>query len=216
VEHYELLLRLQESPSKILSPRSFIPAAEHYGMMKEVDRWVIQHALSIYAEKFAGSSEVAFSINLSGNSLNDDSLLPWIHQQLKHYGVSPERICFEVTETAAIRNLNQAKQLIKELKSRGCRFALDDFGSGLSSFAYIKYLPVDYLKIDGSFVADLEQDPTANAMISAINEMGHVLGIKTVAEHVETAATLEIMREIGVDFVQGYALGRPKPLTGPG
>ena len=215
IEHYELLLRLQETPGKILSPRSFIPAAERYGMMKEVDRWVIQHALSVYAERFGASSEIAFSINLSGNSLNDDSLLPWIHQQLKHYQVSPDRICFEVTETAAIRNLNQAKQLIEELKARGCRFALDDFGSGLSSFAYIKYLPVDYLKIDGSFVADLEQDPTANAMISAINEMGHVLGIKTVAEHVENAETLAIMRQIGVDYVQGYALGKPTPLIDP-
>jgi EAL domain-containing protein (putative c-di-GMP-specific phosphodiesterase class I) len=140
--------------------------------------------------------------------------LPWINQQLKHYQVPPSRICFEVTETAAIRNLNQAKQLIEELKTRGCRFALDDFGSGLSSFAYIKYLPVDYLKIDGSFVADLEHDPTANAMVSAINEMGHVLGMKTVAEHVENDTTLELIRQIGVDYVQGYALGKPTPLLG--
>jgi diguanylate cyclase (GGDEF)-like protein/PAS domain S-box-containing protein len=212
IEHYELLVRLQEVPDKILLPRSFIPAAERYGMMKEIDRWVIQHALSVYAERYGESSDIAFSINLSGNSLNDDSLLPWIHAQLRHYQVPPARICFEVTETAAIRNLNQAKQLIEELKASGCRFALDDFGSGLSSFAYIKYLPVDYLKIDGSFVADLEQDPTANAMISAINEMGHVLGMKTVAEHVENADTLEKMREIGVDYVQGYALGEPTPL----
>jgi diguanylate cyclase (GGDEF)-like protein len=212
IEHYELLVRLQEVPDKILLPRSFIPAAERYGMMKEIDRWVIQHALSVYAERYGESSDIAFSINLSGNSLNDDSLLPWIHAQLRHYQVPPARICFEVTETAAIRNLNQAKQLIEELKASGCRFALDDFGSGLSSFAYIKYLPVDYLKIDGSFVADLEQDPTANAMISAINEMGHVLGMKTVAEHVENADTLEKMREIGVDYVQGYELGEPVPL----
>jgi diguanylate cyclase (GGDEF)-like protein/PAS domain S-box-containing protein len=215
VEHYELLLRLhEETPDKILSPRSFIPAAERYGMMKEVDRWVIQHALSVYAQRFGESSDIAFSINLSGNSLNDESLLPWINQQLKHYQVPPSRICFEVTETAAIRNLNQAKQLIEELKTRGCRFALDDFGSGLSSFAYIKYLPVDYLKIDGSFVADLEHDPTANAMVSAINEMGHVLGMKTVAEHVENDTTLELIRQIGVDYVQGYALGKPTPLLG--
>jgi diguanylate cyclase (GGDEF)-like protein/PAS domain S-box-containing protein len=212
VEYYELLLRLQEMPDTLLLPRSFIPAAERYGMMKEVDRWVIQHALSVYAERFGESSDVAFSINLSGNSLNDESLLPWIHEQLRDYKVPPAKICFEVTETAAIRNLNQARQLIEELKASGCRFALDDFGSGLSSFAYIKYLPVDYLKIDGSFVADLEQDPTANAMISAINEMGHVLGMKTVAEHVENADTLEIMREIGVDYVQGYELGEPVPL----
>jgi diguanylate cyclase (GGDEF)-like protein/PAS domain S-box-containing protein len=212
VEHYELLLRLQEPTGKILSPRSFIPAAERYGMMKEIDRWVIKHALSAYAQKYGKSSDVAFSINLSGNSLNDDYLLPWIQKQLKQSGVAPDRICFEVTETAAIRNLNQAKQLILELQAEGCRFALDDFGSGLSSFAYIKYLPVDYLKIDGSFIADMEQDHTASTMVAAINEMGHVLGIKTVAEHVENANILAIMREIGVDYVQGYALGEPVPL----
>jgi diguanylate cyclase (GGDEF)-like protein/PAS domain S-box-containing protein len=212
VEHYELLLRLKESPGKILSPRSFIPAAERYGMMKEVDRWVIQHVLSFYAQRIDKTADLAFSINLSGNSLNDESLLPWIHQQLERYQVPPDRICFEVTETAAIRNLDQAKQLIEELKTKGCRFALDDFGSGLSSFAYIKYLPVDYLKIDGSFSADLKQDPTANAIISAINEMGHVLGMMTVAEHVEDNDTLELMRQIGVDYVQGYALAKPTPL----
>jgi diguanylate cyclase (GGDEF)-like protein/PAS domain S-box-containing protein len=215
VEHYELLLRLQEAGKKIISPRSFIPAAERYGMMKEIDRWVIENALSAYAREYGDSSKVCYSINLSGNSLNDEGLLEWIFKQLRQFKVAPERICFEITETAAIRNLNQAKQLIDALRMEGCRFALDDFGSGLSSFSYIKYLPVDYLKIDGSFVAELEQDATASAMVSAINEMGHVLGIQTVAEHVENATVLGIMRDIGVDYVQGFALGEPAPLTSP-
>ena len=216
VEHYELLLRLKESREKILSPRSFIPAAERYGMMKEIDRWVIEHALSAYAREYGSSSNVSFSINLSGNSLNDEGLLAWVVKKFRQFKVAPDRICFEITETAAIRNLNQAKQLINSLRTEGCRFALDDFGSGLSSFTYIKYLPVDYLKIDGSFVADMEQDATASAVVAAINEMGHVLGIQTVAEHVENTTTLEVMRDIGVDYVQGFALGGPTALSSPG
>lgn len=212
IEHYEILLRLEESTGKMLSPRNFIPAAERYGLMKEIDRWVIEHTLSAYAHQYGNSSTARFSINLSGNSLNDESLLPWIMNLFKRLKVPPERICFEITETAAIRNLNQAKQLINALRAEGCRFALDDFGSGLSSFAYIKYLPVDYLKIDGSFVADMGQDATASAMVAAINEMGHVLGMQTVAEHVENTSTLEAMRDIGVDHVQGFALGEPTPL----
>ena len=215
IEHYELLLRLKESTDKILSPRNFIPAAERYGMMKEIDRWVIEHALSAYARQHGNASNACFSINLSGNSLNDEGLLHWVVKQFKKFKVAPDRICFEITETAAIRNLNQAKQLINALRAEGCRFALDDFGSGLSSFAYIKYLPVDYLKIDGSFVADMEQDSTASAVVAAINEMGHVLGIQTVAEHVENTTTLETMRAIGVDYVQGFALGEPLPLPSP-
>lgn len=212
IEHFELLLRLEESPGKLLLPRSFIPAAERYGIMQEIDRWVISHAISAYARKYGDSSDVSFSVNLSGNSLNDEDFMQWIIRQFSQSKVLPERICFEITETAAIRNLNQAKQLIMQLKARGCRFALDDFGSGLSSFAYLKYLPVDYLKIDGSFVIDTGQDATASAMVAAINEMGHALGMKTVAEHVENQEILEIMRGIGVDYVQGNVLGEPKPL----
>jgi EAL domain-containing protein (putative c-di-GMP-specific phosphodiesterase class I) len=215
VVHYELLLRLLEPTGKILSPRSFIPAAERYGMMKEIDRWVIVNALSAYTQEYGNSSDIVFSINLSGNSLNDDDLLAWILTQLRESKVAPERICFEITETAAIRNLSQAKQIINSLKVEGCQFALDDFGSGLSSFAYVKHLPVDFLKIDGSFVSDTEQDTTASAMVAAINEMGHVLGIRTIAEHVENTATLEIMRNIGVDYVQGHAVGEPTVLLTP-
>lgn len=212
VEYYELLLRLMEPTGKVISPGSFIPAAERYGMMKEIDRWVISNALSTYTREYGNESDIVFSINLSGNSLNDEDLLTWILIQLRESNVAPECICFEVAETAAIRNLSQAKKMINSLKSEGCKFALDDFGSGLSSFAYIKHLPVDFLKIDGSFVSDMEQDTTASAMVAAINEMGHVLGIKTIAEHVENATTLEIMRTIGVDYVQGHAVGEPTAL----
>ncbi len=212
IEFYELLLRLEEAPGKLLSPRSFIPAAERYGVMHEIDRWVIKSAISTYALKYGHSSGVSYSVNLSGNSLNDASILDWIILQFSQADISPECICFEITETAAIRNLTQAKELIKKLKAKGCRFALDDFGSGLSSFAYIKYLPVDYLKIDGGFVRDMAEDATARAMVSAINEMGHALGIKTIAEHVENQASLRALQKIGVDYVQGNTLGIPAPL----
>ncbi len=212
IEQYELLLRLEETPGKLLSPRSFIPAAERYGIMHEIDRWVIANAFSAYALKYGSSGGVTYSVNLSGNSLNDASILDWITLQFRKADVAPENICFEITETAAIRNLTQAKELIKELKAEGCRFALDDFGSGLSSFAYIKYLPVDYLKIDGGFVSNMANDTTASAMVSAINEMGHALGIKTIAEHVESKETLQALRKIGVDYAQGNALSEPVPL----
>ncbi|MEN8177548.1 MAG: EAL domain-containing protein [Pseudomonadota bacterium] len=209
IEHYELLLRLEESPGRLLSTRHFISAAERYGIMNEIDRWVIKNTISAYSQQYGDSGSVSYSVNLSGNSLNDKSILDWIFKQFKQANVSPKCFCFEITETAAIRNLNQASEMIKELKARGCRFALDDFGSGLSSFAYIKHLPVDYLKIDGGFVRDMAKDTTASAMVSAINEMGHALGIKTVAEHVETEEALQILRGIGVDYVQGNALAEP-------
>ena len=209
IEQYELLLRLEEAPGKLLCPRSFIPAAERYGIMHEIDRWVIANAISAYALKYGNSTSVSYSLNLSGNSLNDPSIFDWITMQFRQTDLAPECICFEITETAAIRNLTQAKELIKKLQAEGCRFALDDFGSGLSSFAYIKYLPVDYLKIDGGFVSDMANDTTASAMVSAINEMGHALGIKTIAEHVEDKETLRALQKIGVDYAQGMALSEP-------
>ncbi|MDJ0805944.1 MAG: EAL domain-containing protein [Gammaproteobacteria bacterium] len=209
ISHYEVLLRLEYSPSNLLLPRTFIPAAERYGIMQEIDRWVIARAIADYADRYGNSSAVSYSINLSGNSLNDPSLFDWIDKHLNQWRVLPKSICFEITETAAIRNLNQAKDLIQALKAKGCHFALDDFGSGLSSFAYVKYLPVDYLKIDGGFVRDMENDSTASAMVTAINEMGHALGIRTVAEHVESDSALLALREIEVDYVQGNTLGEP-------
>lgn len=212
-ENFELLLRLEESPGKLIMPSDFIPVAERYGMMQEVDRWVIHNALSNYANNYGYSSGVTYSVNLSGNSLNDETLLEWILGEFNQSKVAPESLCFEITETAAISNLNRASELIRELKQRGCRFALDDFGSGHSSFAYIKYLPVDYLKIDGGFVREMGQDETAGAMVAAINEMGHVLGIKTVAEHVESNETLKVLRGIAVDYVQGFVLSEPLPIN---
>ena len=214
IQHYELLLRLSDANGNIILPGSFIPAAERYGLMPNVDRWVIHTALHSYHDTFGEKSGVHIAINLSGNSLNDDKLLDFIKAELENSGVDPQQVCFEITETAAINNLTQASHLIKELKKVGCCFALDDFGSGLSSFTYLKNLPVDYLKIDGSFVTDMSKDTIDYAMVEAINQLGHVMGIGTIAECAESEEVVDQLRKRGVDFAQGYAMGSPMPMDG--
>jgi EAL domain-containing protein (putative c-di-GMP-specific phosphodiesterase class I) len=152
------------------------------------------------------------AINLSGQSLGDRQFLEFVEQQIENWAVPLDRICFEITETAAISNLSHAKRFFSALKPRGCRFALDDFGSGLSSFAYLKTLPVDFLKIDGSFVKDMVRDPIDHATVEAIHRIGHVMGIETIAESVENGRILAQLKAIGVNYAQGYALGKPRPL----
>ena len=210
--HYELLLRSVNTDGKIELPTNFIPAAERYGMMAAVDRWVIRAAFVRYMELFDESENIQISLNLSGNSLMDPGLLNYVHMMIHESGMPPHLVCFEITETAAVSNLDQARKFILDLKQIGCRFALDDFGSGLSSFTYLKNLPVDYLKIDGSFVHDMANDPINVAMVAAINEVGHIMGIKTIAECAETDAVIEQLRKLGVDYAQGYATSRPMPL----
>lgn len=212
--HVELLLRLRDEDGQLVPPGSFIPAAEHYGMMPAIDRWVVQHALALLArqQRGAGGRRITTcAINLSGTSLGDDSLLDFVRAQLAHQRVDPQRLCFEITETSAIAHLPNAVRMIKELRLLGCRFSLDDFGAGMSSFSYLKHLPVDYLKIDGSFVKDLPGDPTNRAMVEVINHIGHVMGKHTIAEFAESPATVDALRAIGVDYAQGYAIARPVP-----
>jgi EAL domain-containing protein (putative c-di-GMP-specific phosphodiesterase class I) len=152
------------------------------------------------------------AINLSGHSFSDPQLQTFIVEQLEQFAIPPAKLCFEITETAAIANLTYATRFITLLKTRGCRFALDDFGSGLSSFAYLKNLPVDFLKIDGAFVKDIATDPIDLAMVRSINEIGQLLGKQTIAEYVEDEAILQRLQELGVDYAQGYYIGRPQPL----
>jgi EAL domain-containing protein (putative c-di-GMP-specific phosphodiesterase class I) len=209
---YEILLRLYDKNGGLLTPGAFIPAAERYGLMGCLDRWVIQTTLENFSLLFEQSEQVVVAINLSGNSLNDEGLLPFVRQQVKRSRLGPGQLCFEITETAFISNLTQASQFVSEMKKLGCRFALDDFGSGLSSFAYLKNFPVDYLKIDGSFIRDIASDPADHAMVAAINQVGHALGIETIAEFVENDTIIEILSELKVDYIQGYAVGRPYPL----
>ena len=215
--HLETLLRMVDDDGNVIPPGAFMPAAERYGLMPEIDRWVIREVFKHMGEKDLSVpvkyTEHVFAINLSGDSINDDGLLKFILEQQEEYDISLTNICFEITETVAISNLNKATIFINELKNYGCKFALDDFGSGLSSFAYLKSLPVDYLKIDGGFVKDISDDRIDRAMVESIHQVGKVMKLETVAEHVEDEATLMILKEIGVDFVQGYYLGGPEAIA---
>jgi len=212
--HLELLLRLRDEDNVLVPPARFIPAAERYGLMPLIDRWVVSHALSILAQRqvTADSDPIATcAINLSGPTFGDQAFLGFLREQLATHRVEPQQLCFEITETSAIANLGSAMHFIRELKALGCRFSLDDFGAGMSSFAYLKHLPVDYLKIDGGFVKDMLDDPIDRAMVESINQIGHVMGKLTIAEFVESPEILQALTEIGVDFAQGYAIAHPMP-----
>ena len=212
---YEILVRVQDED--LVLPAAFIPAAERYHLMPSIDRWVIKTVFSMLEEYQARSGggepgSARFAINLSGQSLGDEKFLEFVMQQFAQHHISPASICFEITETAAIANLARARDFIARLKSMGCRFALDDFGSGLSSFGYLKSLSVDYLKIAGDFIEGMVEDPVDHAMVDAINQIGHVMGLTTIAESVENAPILNSIREMGVDYAQGLGIDIPKPL----
>jgi len=212
-ESVEVLIRLLDDEGKIVAPMAFIPAAERYGLMPSIDRWVISKALAMHAA-FAKNYKLParFSINLSGASMADASLVDFVRQELKTHRVLPELVCFEITETAAVGNFDIAVQLMHGLRELGCRFALDDFGAGMSSFTYLKRLPVDYVKIDGAFVKDMSKDAVDFAMVEAIHNIAHRMGLRTVAEFVQNDATIEMLRGLGVDYVQGYGVEKPRPL----
>lgn len=210
--HYELLLRMEDENGQIVPPGAFLPAAERYNLVDQLDAWVIENAFTLLIENPAFLAQVNFiSINLSGQSLTNPDFLKFIISQLDKSGIDGEKICFEITETAAIANMSTAIKFISTLKELGCRFALDDFGSGLASFGYLKNLPVDYLKIDGMFVKNIVDDPIDHAMVRSINEIGQVMGMRTIAEFVENDEIKGMVREIGVNYAQGYGIGKPVP-----
>lgn len=210
----ELLVRMLDDDGSTIPPGAFSPAAERYGLINQIDRWLINKAFRLMSENRAFLLSMGYcSINLSGQSLTEDGLLDFIMQQLKRFEIPADSICFEITETAAISNLSLATKFISTLRNLGCRFALDDFGSGLSSFAYLKSLPVDYLKIDGVFVKDIVEDPIDHAMVKSINEIGQVMNMQTIAEFVENDLIKGMLKEIGVDYAQGYGIGKPQPFT---
>ncbi len=214
-DHFETLVRIIGEDDTLIMPAIFIPAAERYGLMPAIDRWVIKTTLDELDKMYApgtGRTLRTCAINLSGASLNDEQMLAYIHTQLNQHQISPDNICFEVTETAAITNLTKARQFITSLNAVGCRFSLDDFGSGMSSFAYLKNLPVNYLKIDGGFVRDLLTNPVNHAMVAAINNIGHVMGIQTIAEFVENEPLLNEVTAMGIDYAQGYSVGKTRLL----
>jgi diguanylate cyclase (GGDEF)-like protein/PAS domain S-box-containing protein len=211
--HLEILVRLLDENNNLVLPAAFIPAAERYNLMHLIDRKIILETFKRINAYSAGDDvDTQFSINLSGNSLNDTGIAQYISDMAKQYDIETDMICFEITETTAIKNLQNAKSFIKDLKGKGFKFALDDFGSGLSSFQYLKNLPVDYLKIDGSFVADMVNNNIDHAMVAAINEVGHVMGIETIAEYVENDQIISKLQKLGVDYGQGYGIEQPGPL----
>ena len=210
---HELTVQLRDDDGRLVPAGEFIPAAERYNVMPAIDRWVILRALERLREAPNGPAHSpVLAVNLSGNSLSDQSFLEFV---VEHAGAPDvaRRLCFEITETAAVTNWSNALYFMKELQQRGCRFALDDFGSGLSSFMYLRTLPVDYLKIDGQFVAQVAANPVDRNMVEAICKIGRSLGIATVAECVESEPVLAELKRIGVDFVQGYYLARPQPIA---
>jgi diguanylate cyclase (GGDEF)-like protein/PAS domain S-box-containing protein len=210
-EHFELLLRMRDESGKIVAPDQFIAAAERYGITPSIDRWVIDSAFRwLVSEADERRRLTMCSINLSGQSLGDDKFLPYVIEQFHRSGIDGSKICFEITETAAIANFSQASRFIQALKELGCKFALDDFGTGLSSFGYLKHFPVDFLKIDGSFVKGVLHDPIDREMVRSINEIGHLTGKQTIAEWAENAEIIEVLRGLGVDYAQGYGVSQPQ------
>ena len=215
--HFEMLVALCNRGAEMIPPGAFLPAAERYNLMPAIDRWVVNAVLD-WLQAGPGVLErlALCSINLSGTSLSDEDFHRFLIHRIRASGVPAQKLCFEITETAAVTNLSAAIRLIRELKQLGCRFALDDFGSGMSSFGYLKELPVDYLKIDGAFVKDILSDPVDRAMVTAICDIGHVMGVRTIAEFVESDAIREVLQEIGVDYVQGYGVAWPQLLPPAG
>ena len=212
--HIELLIRLRDKTGALVPPGSFLPAAERFGLMGLIDRWVVGTAFRMLAERMADANAEPIgccAINLSGTTIGDDDFLAFLEEQFATTGISPSIICFEITETSAITNLAAATAFVDDLRALGCRFSLDDFGSGMSSFAYLKHLPVDFLKIDGGFVKNLLSDKVDRSMVEAINQIGHVMGKHIIAEYVETQALIEALGHIGVDYGQGYGIAVPKP-----
>lgn len=215
VQSYEVLLRMRTEAGEVILPGGFLPAAERFGLIHEVDRWAVSHALErLHALQRSGKT-LRFAINLSGRAFEDKGLLPLIASKIQQYGIDAAALTFEITETAAIANLSAAVEFINRLKELGCEFALDDFGSGFSSFTYLKHLPVDKLKIDGAFVQGMAHASVDQAMVRSMNQIAHALGKQTVAEFVENEQTLRLLRQYGVDFAQGNYIGKPQLSIAP-
>ena len=209
-DHYELLLRMRDEQGKLITPGSFLPAAERYKSALRLDRWVVEYALTWLSQHQEHLEKLSIcSINLSGQSVCDKDFLNHLIGLLDNSAIPPSKVCFELTETAAIANLVRATEFMQALQVKGCRFALDDFGTGLSSFEYLKHLPVDFIKIDGQFISDIAVSAVDYTMVKSINDIAKVMSKQTIAEYVETEDALTTLREIGVDFAQGYAIARP-------
>lgn len=211
--HYEVLIRLRDEEGKLIPPSAFLPAAERYNLMPTIDRWVVRTVFAVFSKIGEEKLRGGFNINLSGQTLGDEYFQQFLIEEMERNQVPAESICFEVTETAAISRLDSAVGFITDMRARGCRFALDDFGTGVSTFSYLRNLPLDYVKIDGSFVRDMVDDELMAAMVDSINQIVHVVGLKSVAEFVENDAILGQLKDLGVDYAQGYTISRPFPMS---
>ncbi|MCH7567386.1 MAG: EAL domain-containing protein, partial [Nitrospirae bacterium] len=212
--HYELLLRMRDENGALVSPELIINAAERYGIMPSIDRWVVSNAFRWLVSEADERERLSLcSINLSGQTFTDEKFLPFVIEQLQHSGLEASKICFEITETAAIASYAQASRFINALKELGCLFALDDFGTGYCSFAYLKDLPVQYIKIDGVFVRDILENPLSETIVAATVSIAKVLGAATVAEHVENDLVLQRLKRHEIDYFQGFAIRKPEPLA---
>jgi diguanylate cyclase (GGDEF)-like protein len=207
--HYEVLVRVRGRDGTIIHPNAFLPTAERFGMMYEIDCWVIEHAFKQLARCQHKGHHPGLSLNLSGQSLADKNLSAYLQHLITRYAIDPTLLIFELTETSAIANIDSAKRLIKELSALGCKFALDDFGCGFSSFSHLKHLRVDYIKIDGMFIQGMVNDPIDQAMVRSMNDIAHSLGKRTIAEYVENLDQLNLLQHYGTDLVQGYYIGKP-------
>ncbi len=210
VSHYEALLRMYKD-GKVFTPDVFVPVAERMGLIHNIDMWVIEHAIDFLGTLPPDQSHTALAVNLSGHAFQNQKLLPFLEQKLESTWVSPKRLIFEITETAAIANFERTRTMIARLRSLGCGFALDDFGRGFSSFEYIKNLPADYIKIDGQFVQNLPEDETDRVLVKATVEIAHKLGKQVIAEYIETQEALNLLKNLDVDYGQGFLLGKPQP-----
>ena len=213
-KHYELLLSLTNKDGSLASPEEFIQSAERYGFMSLVDRWVVREAFQWINELIDAQKVVpSLAINLSGHSVTDDGFLDYLLEQISEFGVGTSKLCFEITETGTISNLVKAADFVRTFRNIGCKFSIDDFGTGLASHNYLRELPVDYVKIDGTFITNIHKNRNDYAMARSINDLAHFLGQETIAESVENDEIIETLQEIGVDYFQGWGVGRPKLLT---
>ncbi|MFK7914915.1 MAG: EAL domain-containing protein, partial [Pseudomonadales bacterium] len=213
--HFEVLLRMRDSAGDIVPPNVFLPIAERYSLLPQIDRWVIRNTLKTLAASsfLVVAPDTVCAINLSGQSLSDGQFLDFVLDAVAEFDVAAENVCFEITETAAINDLGMAQLFITELRSRGFRFSLDDFGTGLSSFTYLQQMPVDYLKIDGSFVSKITTDPISRAMVKAIADVAQAMQVHTVGEFVEDESIRDALTELGITYGQGYLFSRPVPIA---
>jgi EAL domain-containing protein (putative c-di-GMP-specific phosphodiesterase class I) len=211
--YYEVLVRLLDDTGRLVSPAEFLSAAERYQLMEELDRWVVTEALRLAATVPAGTGAPRLAINLSGHSLGSERFPAFIQERIEQSRVPPDLLCFEITESVAVANMQRAQQLMHGLRRLGCHLSLDDFGTGLSSFAYLKLFPIDTLKIDGSFIRDVARNAVSQSMVAAIAEVARVMQLETVAEFVEDEPTLALLGRLGITWAQGYHLGQPRPLA---